>query len=263
MEKYTDSLLTGTEFWDDQWKIRSGAARFTKFLRAGDFGKHGFFLRLMRRFAPDVFQGASVIELGGACSRFLIDLAKFENARICAVDYSPTGIEQTVKMFQECGVAGEVLEVDFLNWPDTNTRYDVVTHWGLLEHFSDPDLILFLSSRLLKLGGHLVFTMPNLAATGAWFWKRCSPSNHAAHIFHNDQVVIEACERAGLKLVRLFHSGPPLVRMAAPEKFRVLSIPISFIHAVLLLLGRLFPSMYVSGNAAISETRGFVFIKVT
>lgn len=253
--------LTVAAFWNEQWKTRSLAARSVKFFRGGDFGPRGLFLRIMRRFAPGVFKGASVIELGGACSRFLIDLAKFEGAQVCAVDYSPIGIEQTLKMFQEHGVVGEVLEADFLDWPDQNMRYDVVTHWGLLEHFEDPSQILFLSSSLLNPGGYLVFTMPNLRAAGVWFWERFSPQNHAAHIFHSDEVILKECERVGLQLVRLFHSGPPLLRMGQPEKLRVLAIPISIIHAGFLLLGRLFPSIYVSGNAAISDTRGFVFIK--
>lgn len=163
-------------------------------------------------------------------------------------------------MFEEHGVVGEVLEADFFALPDQNLRYDVVTHWGLLEHFSDPALIISLSSSLLKPGGYLVFTMPNLDAAGAWFWKWFSPQNHAAHILHSDKVIMEECERAGLQLVRLFHSGPPLLRMRPAEKLRVLAIPLSVIHAGFLLLGRLFSSIYVSGNADTSGTRGFVFI---
>lgn len=65
-------------------------------------------------------------------------------------------------MFEEHGVVGEVLEADFFALPDQNLRYDVITHWGLLEHFSDQALIISLSSSLLKPGGYLVFTMPNL-----------------------------------------------------------------------------------------------------
>lgn len=255
--------LTAPAFWNEQWHTRSLAARSVKWFKGGDFGQHGLFLRIMRRFATGVFKGKSVIELGGACSRFLIDLAKFESAKIYAVDYSPIGVEQTSKMFEDHGVIGEVLEADFLDWPDQNIRYDVVTHWGLLEHFEDPSLILSLSSSLLKPGGYLVFTMPNLDAAGAWFWKRFSPQNHAAHIFHSDEIILEESERVGMKLVRLFHSGPPLLRMGPAEKLHVLAIPIFIIHAGFLLLGRLFPSIYVSGNAAISNTRGFVFIKET
>ena len=254
--------LTDAAFWDKQWTTRSLAARNVKWLRGGDFGSHGLFLRIMRRFAPGVFNRKDVIELGGACSRFLVDLAKFENARVCAVDYSPIGVEQTRKMFEEHGVVGEVLEADFFDLPNQNLRYDVVTHWGLLEHFSVPALIISISSSLLKPGGYLVFTMPNLDAAGAYFWKWFSPQNHAAHILHSDKVILEECERAGLQLVRLFHSGPPLLRMGPAEKLRVLATLISVMSAGFLLLGRLFPSIYVSGNSAFSDMRGFVFIKV-
>lgn len=254
--------LTVAAFWNEQWKTRSLAPSAIKFFRGGDHGRNGFFLRLMRRFAPGVFKGASVIELGGACSRCLIDLAKFEGAKVSAVDYSPIGIEQTFKMFKEHEVMGEVLEADLFEWPDKNIRYDVVTHWGLLEHFEDPTPILSLSASLLNAGGYLVFTMPNLDAAGAWLWKRFSPQNHAAHVLHSDKVILDGCERAGLQLVRFFHSGAPLLRMAPAEKLRVLSMPISIVHAGFLLLGRVFPSIYVSGNPYISDTRGFVFIKV-
>lgn len=85
--------LTVAAFWSEQWKNRSLAAISVKCFRGGDFGKNGLFLLMMRRFAPGVFKGKSVIELCRACPRFLVDLAKFENARVCAVDYSPVGVE--------------------------------------------------------------------------------------------------------------------------------------------------------------------------
>jgi hypothetical protein len=86
---------TTTDFWDAQWGERGSRDTLSAWLHRDDFGKNGHFLRLMDRHMPNLFEGARVCELGGASSKFLVDLALYRGAVVTAVDYSPIGIEQT------------------------------------------------------------------------------------------------------------------------------------------------------------------------
>jgi 2-polyprenyl-3-methyl-5-hydroxy-6-metoxy-1,4-benzoquinol methylase len=259
----TPGALTDERFWDAQWEDRAGRSLAQTLLHGREFGPRGAFLRTMRRHVgPDAFRAAAVVELGGAASRFLLDLALWEKARVTAVDYSPVGIEQTRALFARHGVDGQAVEADMFTWHGGDGAFDVVTHWGVLEHFDDPAPTLAVSARLARPGGLVVFTMPNLAARGAALWKRFAPDNFAKHVYHSDAVVRAACEAAGLVIERQFHAGPPLVRMAPPERGGAAAQLTNVLHAALCGLGTLAPGLYVDGTPWLSSQRGFVARRV-
>jgi 2-polyprenyl-3-methyl-5-hydroxy-6-metoxy-1,4-benzoquinol methylase len=250
--------LTDEGFWDNQWSARGMSSRIVQFLRAGDHGADGLFIRLFKAAASPDLAGKSVIELGGASSRFLIDLAR-EGAAVIAVDYSPVGVQQTRELFAREGIDGRVIEADLFSPELDLGRYDFVTHWGLVEHFEDPGPVMRVSARMVNADGLLVFTMPNMDAVGGGLWKFFAPQNFGAHILHSDSALVTAGSEAGLELVRTFQAGPPLLRMTPPERFKLLAIPIDAAHAGLLLLARFFPELFLRGDRRLSNTRGFVF----
>src|SRR5207249_2403070 len=107
-----------------------------------------------------------VVELGGAGSYFLLALAKWERARATAVDYSPPGSALTREIFAANHEAVRTICEDIFEWQPAE-KFDAVLHFGLIEHFADPEPLLRKSAELLKDGGQLVFTMPNMQAWGA------------------------------------------------------------------------------------------------
>jgi 2-polyprenyl-3-methyl-5-hydroxy-6-metoxy-1,4-benzoquinol methylase len=251
--------LTDETFWDAQWEDRASRSLAQRLLHGREFGRDGTFLRTMRRHVGvDAFRSARVVELGGAVSRYLLDLALWEGARVTAVDYSPVGVQQTRALFAQHGVDGEAVQADMFAWQGGDGRFDVVTHWGVLEHFDDPAPTLAVSARLARPGGLVVFTMPNLAARGAALWKRFAPANFAKRVYHTDEAVRAACAAAGLVVERQFHSGPPLVRMAPPERGGVTAQVTNLLHAALCGVGTLAPGLYVDGTPRLSSQRGFV-----
>lgn len=253
------SARTDEAFWDAQWQEREARSLTQRLLRGHEFGAQGAFLRTMRRHVGHkAFSGARVVELGGAASRFLLDLALWERARVTAVDYSEVGIAQTRALFREHDVAGEAVQADMFTWHDGDGAFDVVTHWGLLEHFEDPVPTLAASARLARPGGLVVFTMPNLAARGAVLWRRFAPANYAKHVYHTDAAVRAACAEVGLTVEREFHCGPPLVRMAPPERNGVAAQLVNLMHASLCGLGMLVPTLYTRGTPGLASQRGFV-----
>lgn len=162
-------------------------------------------------------------------------------------------------MFDRCQIVGRVIQADMFEVAEDLGVYDIVTHWGLAEHFDDPLPVMQVSARLMDRDGLLVFTMPNMQAVGAGLWRFFAPKNHGAHVFHSDEAIVRAATAAGLIPVRTFHAGLPLLRMAPAERFKPLAFVIDAGHAGFLFLARLLPGLFLAGNRYISDTCGFVF----
>ncbi len=245
--------LTTPEYWDDEW-TRISVGRISRLHYF--YGKNGIFLRTLRRQVPGL-RARSILEVGGARSRFLLALARFEGARVTALDYSAVGIRQTTELFAENDCAVEAVHADFLTWDPGDARYDLVVHWGVLEHFPDPAPMLARCAALLAPGGRVVFTMPNLESIGARWWRRWSPENFSKHILHTDEQIDAAAAAAGLRVVNRFHWGPPLFRITAWEQNGVPQLFLTSAQAAALAVDGLVPCWH-RGHRAVSSHRGFV-----
>ena len=255
----SDGARTDEVFWDAQWNQRAASSLSNRLLHGRDFERDGHFLRLLERHVGLVnFRDARVVELGGASSRFLVALARHAGSHVTAVDYSPVGVSQTEQLFAAEQIEGRALLGDIFSWDGNGERFDVVLHFGLLEHFDNPTDVLAASAQVLRPGGLLVFTMPNLDAIGAKIWAYTAPDNFSKHVYHSDRTIESTCTESGLQLVKIFHAGPPLVRMAPPERGGLASTAANAVHAVLCMLGTAAPWLYTGGHARLSNTRGFV-----
>lgn len=245
--------LTTAEYWDDEWS-RISVGRTNRFHYF--YGRNGIFLRTLRRHLNNI-QGLSVLEVGGARSRFLLSLAQFEAAEVTALDYSAVGIRQTEYLFARNRCRVTAVHADFREWNDGGRRFDLVTHWGVLEHFHDPLPLLAYCAGLLAPGGLVVFSMPNLEAVGARWWRRWSPRNWDRHILHSDRRIEEASRAAGLRVVKRFHWGPPLFRMTRWEQNGVPQLMLTAAQAAALAVDAILPCWH-RGHRAISSHRGFI-----
>jgi 2-polyprenyl-3-methyl-5-hydroxy-6-metoxy-1,4-benzoquinol methylase len=253
---------TNVEFWDAQWNQRSSYGGIASKLRSADFGENGAFLRVLNQHAPGLFANARLVELGGASSRFAIDLAKYAQCDVTIVDNSEVGIEISKKLFSQENVEINTVYGNIFDLSKLDGGFDVVTHWGLMEHFEDPRSIFDISSRLLKPGGHVVYSMPNMAAVGARLWKRHAPANFSAHIFHTDEALNRAAIASGFETQKTFHFGVPLVRMAPAEQHRLTARVADGVHAALLAAQLLSPSVWRSGHPKIASNRAFILKKM-
>ncbi len=250
--------LTDSEYWDHFWSSFSPKrlSGFYPFLQAS-CGKNGTFLRAMRRQKID-FNKKKVLEVGGACSYFLLALAKWCEADVTAIDYSGHGLKMTEQLFElnECMI--KTVADEFLAW-NCNESYDVITHWGVLEHFIDPVPILDKCQQILKPGGSVVYSMPNMDAYGAYFWKNWAPECWRTCAYHSDAELKEACSASGLEIKKVFYWGQPLLKISDWEKKGLPQMLISLMHAGFGYMGLL--PIYHLGHCKISTHRCFVAIK--
>jgi 2-polyprenyl-3-methyl-5-hydroxy-6-metoxy-1,4-benzoquinol methylase len=101
----------------------------------------------------------SVIEIGACPGSQLLAIALSHGYRPVALDYLPE-VRHLPQAFASFGIEGlEVIEQDFLTFRTTR-RFDVVTSYGFIEHFSDPVDIIRRHWDLVADGGFLVLGTP-------------------------------------------------------------------------------------------------------
>ena len=207
--------VTDVAYWDDVW-ARARTKRISRSDRM--FGERGLFLRLVERELGDL-RGARILELGAGGPNYrLLALALWAGADVTAIDYSTIGLDVLSDVFASHGAALRSIHGDFFADDLGGARFDVVVHWGVLEHFVDPRFLLATSAARLMPGGRVLFTMPNMRAFAAELWRRYCPDNWSKHVLHTDASISAACAASELQLSRTFHTGAPLLLMKDFER---------------------------------------------
>jgi len=220
------------------------------------WGRNGIFIRFMKRHVGEL-RNKRVIEFGGANSLFLLALAKWEDAVVSSVDYSETGTEKLESLFEANNCSVNAVCADMFAWDPDNKAYNIVVHWGLLEHFTDPIPVLQVCRRALAADGKVVFTMPNMEAWGAALWRRWSPEDWKLHIYHTDKTVEEACKSSDLQLVKKFFWGRPMIQRTFWEQTGLLPKTMTVVQRSINLVNKVVP-FYQYGSRQLSMERGFV-----
>lgn len=111
--------------------------------------------------------GMTVLEVGSAPGFNLLMFRDTFGYSPYGIEYSPSGAETNRRVFEIHGLDPDhVIQGDFLSdevrrpW---RGRFDVVTSFGFIEHFSDVGAIIDKHLELLKPGGRLVIGIPNIA----------------------------------------------------------------------------------------------------
>jgi 2-polyprenyl-3-methyl-5-hydroxy-6-metoxy-1,4-benzoquinol methylase len=118
---------------------------------------------VFRRFGS--FQGLSVIEIGAGTGTNAALMAE-RGARVTVLDYSPTALDRSARLFERLGISAEFVEGDALALQtDLEAQYDVSMSFGLAEHFTGEarKQIIKAHLNLLKANGLALVSVPNSA----------------------------------------------------------------------------------------------------
>jgi 2-polyprenyl-3-methyl-5-hydroxy-6-metoxy-1,4-benzoquinol methylase len=145
------------------------------------------FGKLIPGLLSAVTPGSRLIELGSAPGRYALLIARQINATPFGVEYTETGAKLNKKTFQQNGVSPDnVFHDDFLN-PEFRARhkeaFDVVSSFGLIEHFEDPASAVAAHIDLVKPGGMLVISIPNYRGWNGLWMKWMCPEIARGHNF--------------------------------------------------------------------------------
>lgn len=253
--KQPENRVTNEEYWNNVWSPLGGSCGV---LSESDFyfGQNGLFSKLIQKRLGDL-AGRSVLEFGGGGNNFrLLSMAKWSGAVVTALDFSGEGLKVLNELFRINGCNATTVQDDILNWKPLE-QYDVVVHWGVLEHFVDPMPMLKKSVEALKPGGILLFSMPNMEAIAARFWRKWSPENWSKHVFHSTKSIQSALIELGLVDVDNFYFGVPFFKAAEWENESSMQYAVDAMQKLGSASARVFPIYHRVGHRLISMERGF------
>jgi len=138
----------------------------------------------------EIKKDSSVIEVGVAPGRNIIKVASTFNLIPYGVDYTTAGTKICKLNFAREGFdpanvyLDDVLSEQFQS--EQSEKYDIVLSMGFIEHFQNPDDIVKAHMVLLKPGGHLIISIPNLRGI-YWLWTYVF--NHPQLALHNIEIM--------------------------------------------------------------------------
>jgi 2-polyprenyl-3-methyl-5-hydroxy-6-metoxy-1,4-benzoquinol methylase len=175
---------------------------------------------------------AKLLALVGAGKRVLdVGCSSGYLARpLVAAGCTVIGLERDPDAAEEArAVCEEVLvgDVETMELPFEPASFDVVLCGDLIEHLRDPEAFLVRVRPLLRTGGQLVLTTPNVAnwamrlglLVGRWRYTERGILDHThTHLFTR-ATLVETLERAGYRVVEFDFTVPlPVLRTPMAER---------------------------------------------
>ncbi len=148
------------------------------------------FRRLIR---PHVRRGTRILEIGCAPGRLLAVAANMAQAPVAGLDYSPSGLEASRRLFAALKVEADLRQEDVFQTSLAPESFDLVYSLGVIEHFEDPRAIVKRHLDLVAPGGSAVIAVPNYRGPYGWIQNWFDPENLKIH--NLDIMTVEAMRR--------------------------------------------------------------------
>lgn len=195
-----DRELTDKNFWDVNWDQTA----LQGVLRPFSAYKFCRFHEVLQQHLPAGDRNIQLLEVGCVPGRHLVYFQKVFGYYVEGVDFSDhIGLTHDVMKYHNI-VDYRLYQDDFLGFQ--HDAYDIVASFGFLEHFTSWQEMLQKHIQLVKPGGYLVISVPNLRNFQYLLHKWLDP------VFENEQVVEstdlgllqETIRKAGLTIL---HAG--------------------------------------------------------
>ena len=136
------------------------------------------FTRLLERH---VIPCSRYIEIGCAPGKMLAWVASVLKAETSGLDYSESGIAKCRVLFDALGLEVNLYHDDFSNHHLPPASFDVVTSFGVIEHFDDARPVVQRHLDLVKPGGVALIAIPNYGGLYGSLQRWCDAANLALH----------------------------------------------------------------------------------
>jgi 2-polyprenyl-3-methyl-5-hydroxy-6-metoxy-1,4-benzoquinol methylase len=196
----------GQQYWERGYKATASGTSARGFdpHRGGtrDFWKRKFHEYFQFAFSSLDTHGLRLVEVGAGGSSILPYLGREFGFHVVGLDYATAGCALAEENLLREGINGEVICADVFDPPASELdRADVLVSFGVVEHFSDPADCVRACARLLKPGGLMVTTVPNMAGLTGRLQRALDPAVYEKHVALNADRLRSAHERAGLQVL--------------------------------------------------------------
>jgi SAM-dependent methyltransferase len=159
---FASSLEAVKEHWFRRRVKRLLGTRLRDYM--SNYDDHQLWKVIYPRHVPGA--GAAVVEIGSAPGEHLVRLSETFGLAPYGIEYSPAGVEVNREVFAAHDLDPQnVIEIDFFSAECLEAyrgRFDMVVSRGFIEHFDNPTEVVDRHLELLKPGGLLIVTIPNL-----------------------------------------------------------------------------------------------------
>jgi 2-polyprenyl-3-methyl-5-hydroxy-6-metoxy-1,4-benzoquinol methylase len=202
LKKHAEGAVdkAGQQYWNDLW----AGSEMPAAVDPADRALHNWINRRYHRLFQRLFAGADtsrmrLLEIGCGKSAWLPYFAREFGFSVGGLDYSPVGCHMARDILEANGVRADVVCADLFAPPSGMVgQFDVVVSFGVVEHFEDTAGCLAALARLLKPGGMLITTIPNLVGWIGSVQKRINRPVYDIHQLIDPARLRGAHEQAGL-----------------------------------------------------------------
>lgn len=159
---------------------------------------HAQFVRALgERCSP----GARLIEIGCGGSRWLPYFHRTFGYEITGIDYSSSGIRLSRLILDKARIPATIVQGDLFEPPaDMIERFDVVTSFGVVEHFDHTSQAIAACARYLRPGGTMITEVPTLRGPYGLAYRLLQPDVYRAHLPQSREALAKAHADAGLQV---------------------------------------------------------------
>ena len=193
----------GESYWSGVWSETQLNARID--IENAPLTNH--VLQVWHEYYRDLFskipiKGRSLLEVGCGNSVWMGYFNQYHGINVNGMDYSPQGCEMSKMIFKRDGIEGEIFQADLFNPPpDCLEKFDVVCSFGVVEHFENTAETIKSLLKLLKPGGLLITSVPNLMGVSGWLQKITNKPVYDIHVPIDLSLLKNALKEAGTEIV--------------------------------------------------------------
>lgn len=225
--------ITTREYWEKSWSLAEVPDPVDPSSDSPENRLHrALHAKFVRTLGDRCSPGAQLIEIGCGGSRWLPYFHRRFGYQISGIDYSASGIHLLQLILDKARISATLVHGDlFEPPPDMIERFDVVTSFGVVEHFDHTSSAVAACARYLRPGGIMITEVPTMRGPYGLVYRVLQPSIYRAHIPQRRNGLAKAHAEAGLEVTSCdYILGLPglLTRPAADASaFRRLAFSIS------------------------------------
>jgi 2-polyprenyl-3-methyl-5-hydroxy-6-metoxy-1,4-benzoquinol methylase len=175
-----DNKLSTVEYWDEVYKSNYQTKNILKL----KFHEHFELHHLLGKETSKTSK-PSVLEVGSAPGDYLVKFSKLYNIDPYGVEYTENGVEINRRLFKENGLNPDnVIHSDFFSdlfQEKFKSKFGIVISRGFIEHFDNPKEVVEKHISLVKPGGIVMITIPNISGLNRLLSRFFCPESLKIH----------------------------------------------------------------------------------
>lgn len=184
----------GKEYWNNIWNDK---------ILINELNVNYYTNKLLHNLYKKYFKydtNKKMLEIGCALSPNLLYFNKYFGYQINGFDYEKEAVKKTKYLYETMGYEANIFYRDFFS-NDYSKKYDVVSSFGVFEHFENLAKSITHTTNYLKEEGLILTVIPNMNGIIGFLQKILNKSVYDVHIPYTKEEIINAHKQAGYTIL--------------------------------------------------------------